>query len=122
MSLHREAGVSEAACGRTVVPDPVAAACSDTWVRSSLGCCAGWPGWLGQAAVLSGNRYLCHCCTDFQVFSACCPGVSVNASPAGQVKMKVPGGRVAWGLDSSNSNLLVKPLFPGRVDGTPGMV
>lgn len=79
MSLHREAGGSEAACGRTAVPDPAAAACFDAWVCPSFGCHAGWPGWPGHTAVLSGNSYFCYHCTDFQVFPAPCTGASVDA-------------------------------------------
>lgn len=89
-SLHREAGASETARGRTAVMDPAAAACSDAWVCLSLGCHAGWPGQLGQAAVLSGNSYFCHCCTDFQVFPARCTGVSVDASQQAMSKRRCP--------------------------------
>lgn len=90
ISWYREVGASEAARGGNALLDPAAAACSDIWVYPSLGCRVSWLGWLGQAAVLSGNSYFCHRCTDFQVFPALCMGVHVDTLQWATSKQSCP--------------------------------
>lgn len=125
-SLHWKAAVSGTVIGGTVVPDPVAAPAS--WflgsahpVASTLAVQTSWD---KQQCCLKIALFVIDVCI-FKCFLLTAWGFLSPMSPCELPSEPCWKEGAQWeggmGLSSPDFSLLVKPVFPGCVDGTPGV-